>query len=365
MVLAAGPGSLVPDSLLGLRRDWSPASSPVLKRRSSKASANAAEEQLQDSDAVRRWSSSTTLSAETVSAEGDEEESPPSQPAEHEPGDLVVLGLGVPLEFRSRSAVVTQVAETHCTVCVLDDSKRFGMGECWPGFADLCAESHMLRLGARVVVSGLQSAKTSAFNGCAGTISRHPVQGHPCFIQGKAGRGPQLAVCVRLESSAPGVAERSVLLEPRFLSEYGRALAEAARGLEEAASPMHRRQITDESTTSVAEPEEEVKQEPRAAAPGAQLPRSEAKTLDNEGGQPCVKEAASVSLVSRVRARWNWGILPGLPGFWGLFVLCIIARVFAVSAMTSHSWEGMGGALVLIYVIGFLCQWICLAVGGI
>merc|ERR1712045_356293 len=71
-----------------------------------------------------------------------------------ERGDIVLLTFGTPPEFRGSHAVVQQVSESHCTVAVLDESMRFGIGECWPNFTSVKVQSEMLRLGSRVVIDG-------------------------------------------------------------------------------------------------------------------------------------------------------------------------------------------------------------------
>mmetsp|Transcript_103337 Transcript_103337/g.269165 ORF Transcript_103337/g.269165 Transcript_103337/m.269165 type:complete len:543 (+) Transcript_103337:18-1646(+) len=132
-------------------------------------------------------------------------------------GDVVVLGRGVPSEYRRALAVVSKVASGHCTVVVLDEDRRIGIGECWPAMSDIVLESSLLRLGSRVCIDNMQGARTRRLNGLMGTISAHPREGHPVFIQ-KPGEGhrPKLVVCVTFDN--PKVAgERSALVEPRFL----------------------------------------------------------------------------------------------------------------------------------------------------
>jgi len=140
-----------------------------------------------------------------------------------------MLGPSAPPEHRFCQAVVTKVAEAHCTVVVLDAEHRTGVGECWPGFADLHTESCTLRLGSRVVVEGMQSAKTRRLNGLTGVISSHPRQGHPTFVRKpSAPDRPQLTVCVVFDDPV-AAGERSALLEPRFLVPYS-TVAEQATG---------------------------------------------------------------------------------------------------------------------------------------
>lgn len=134
-----------------------------------------------------------------------------------QPGDIVTLGCRAPEEYRGAPAVVTAVAETHCTVVVLDESKRFGIGECWPSFQDLHIECRQLRIGSEVCIGGMQASKTKKLNGFSGKIRKHKREGHPFFIQKPSMPDtPQLCVCVRLDE--PEMAgERVVMLEPRFL----------------------------------------------------------------------------------------------------------------------------------------------------
>jgi len=138
-------------------------------------------------------------------------------PIRPEPGDLVQLVRMVPQEYYQHFAVVTQAAESHCTVIVLDESLRFGIGECWPCFKDLKLLSCALRLGSRVVIDGLQGGKTRRLNGFAGTVATHKREGHPSFVRKKSSPDrPQLIVCVRLDDPE-AAGETQVLLEPRFL----------------------------------------------------------------------------------------------------------------------------------------------------
>lgn len=154
-------------------------------------------------------------------------------------GDVVLLGSQVVSEFRHKHAVVTEVHKAHCTVAVLDDSHRFGVGECWPGFSDVSVLSTDWRLGSEVIVDGLQGAKTRAFNGKTGVIVVHPKQGHPCFLQksGEAGSEdrphPQLTLCVSLPPAEPGGKEKKTLLEPRFLKTVAAYFDQAAGNLED------------------------------------------------------------------------------------------------------------------------------------
>lgn len=132
-----------------------------------------------------------------------------------------MLSAGVPLEFRNSRAVITCVKSSHCTACALDETGRFGAGECWPNFADVKLVSTTLRLGNRVVVDGCSGPQTLWLNGHAGTIVSNKRYGHPCFVHSKRhlSRPPQFNVCICLEQP-PSPSERLVLIEPRFLFDF-------------------------------------------------------------------------------------------------------------------------------------------------
>jgi len=138
-----------------------------------------------------------------------------SSGGEPEVGDIVVLGPGVPPRFRQRPAVVVEVGEGCCAVTVLDDARRFAVGACRPTFADVRRESRLMRLGTRVVVDGLQGAKSQPLNGLTGEIAGSQRMGHPLFVSTKG--TPQLMTYVRLDRPPAG-SDKSVLLEPRFLA---------------------------------------------------------------------------------------------------------------------------------------------------
>jgi hypothetical protein len=142
-----------------------------------------------------------------------------------EVGDFVLLGHGAPQEYRSCHGVVKKVAETHCTVVVLDSTCSQGVGECWPDFADVAVESKALRIGRRVVVEGMRGNRFKHLNGLTGTISRHPREGHPTFVKKSA----RLTVCVVFDS--PGVSFK--LMEPRFLTSYDSILEQETKALQE------------------------------------------------------------------------------------------------------------------------------------
>jgi len=143
-----------------------------------------------------------------------------NQPGEHlfAPGDMVLLGKAVTAEHRHRPAIITSVATSHCTVVVLDESRRYGVGECWPNFADIQLESEAWHLGSLVVVNGLQRGKSVRLNGLVGTITKHPRNGHPTFIHKPSKPDlAQLTLCVRFQDPE-AAGQKSVLLEPKFLT---------------------------------------------------------------------------------------------------------------------------------------------------
>ena len=157
-----------------------------------------------------------------------------------EVGDVVTLvGAGVPREHLFRAAIITKMADCHCTVSVLDDSRRFGIGECWPGFDDIELENPGLRLGTRVVISGMQHVRTRHMNTLTGVISVHPRQGHPCFIKKPSNPNPQLAVCVTFDD-AVAAKDRNAVLEPRFLTSFDAAAVQQTQNLLETAEMLKR-----------------------------------------------------------------------------------------------------------------------------
>lgn len=156
----------------------------------------------------------------------------PEAVTEVEPGDLVLLGPGVPHEYRLCPAVVTKVAERHCTVVVLNSEQRIAVGECWPGFRDIAmVENRMLRLGTHVVVQGMQGQRTQRLNGFSGVVSLHPKQGHPTFVCKPSAPGqPQLTICVCFDDPE-AAGERTALIEPRFLQPYDDAVQKMSNSL--------------------------------------------------------------------------------------------------------------------------------------
>mmetsp|Transcript_4825 Transcript_4825/g.14046 ORF Transcript_4825/g.14046 Transcript_4825/m.14046 type:complete len:276 (+) Transcript_4825:112-939(+) len=176
------------------------------------------------------------LLSRCVWPERGEQAGPPGEPPEL--GDLVLLGLGCPEEHRGCAAVVTELREEHCTVAVLDETRRYAIGNCWPCFNDISVQSRAWRLGARVAVSGMKGSATKGFNGCVGTIARHPREGHPSFVcKASAPNTPQLVVCVRFDDAA-AAGKVSALLEPRFLVPYEAHLTQVAQDLENATADL-------------------------------------------------------------------------------------------------------------------------------
>ena len=138
-------------------------------------------------------------------------------------GDCVLLGYGVLQEHRACPAIVTKVADTHCTVAVLDGEMQYGIGECWPCFHDISLTTCMLRLGMQVVVKGMSGDNTKHLNGLTGTIFEHPREGHPVFVRkAKCPECPRLAVAIKFHDPR-AAKQRSALLEPQFLRPYDEA----------------------------------------------------------------------------------------------------------------------------------------------
>jgi len=153
-------------------------------------------------------------------------------------GDVVMLSDRVPQEYRTCPAIVTSVAEKHCTVAVLDEARQVGIGECWPGFHDISLVSSMLRLGTQVVISGMGGARTKHLNGLTGTICEHPREGHPSFVRKPSSPDkPQLTVCISFNDPSAS-SGRAALVEPRFLISFEDATLRATESLEEAASSL-------------------------------------------------------------------------------------------------------------------------------
>uniref|UniRef100_A0A7S1A9Y4 Uncharacterized protein n=1 Tax=Noctiluca scintillans TaxID=2966 RepID=A0A7S1A9Y4_NOCSC len=187
-------------------------------------------------DDVAHSDTSTELQ-EDADGVGEDEEVSVAEVVVPEVGDIVVLGVGAPAEYRGSSAVVTKVAAAHCTVVVLDQNHRFGAGECWPSFDDVLIQNCRGRLGTRVIIDGLKGAKTKRLNGLRGTISEHPREGHPTFIRKAAAPlNPQLTLCVELDE--PDAGEKLVLLEPRFLMQYDQYMENISSNLGKAIADM-------------------------------------------------------------------------------------------------------------------------------
>lgn len=155
---------------------------------------------------------------------------------EPELGDIVKLGPGTPHEYRGCSGVVTTVFEEHCSVIVLDDSLKFGVGECWPNFQDFAVTCASWRIGNRVVISGLRSIRHAKLNGLTGAISIHPSRGHPLFVQKPSVPDkPRFAVYVRFDDPI-AAGQQAAILEPQFLVVHDRKISDLADALEELAA---------------------------------------------------------------------------------------------------------------------------------
>jgi len=153
-------------------------------------------------------------------------------------GDIVVLGANTPAEYRDCPAVVVEVFASHCSVIVLDEDRRFGVGECWPNFEDVLVDSCTLRLGTRIVIDGMCGKRTQRFNGHSGTISPHPREGHPVLIRKPScPDSPQLTVCVLFDNPQE-TGEKSALLEPRFLFRYDEAVKRVTKCLGDAVASL-------------------------------------------------------------------------------------------------------------------------------
>lgn len=138
-------------------------------------------------------------------------------------GDVVKIVAGV---SRGTSAVVTEVAERHCTVALLDDAMSKGLGQLWPSFDQLELVSSAWRLGERVVLQGLTAPKLQHLNGLRGVVAKHPRQEHPAFVTRQQAASPtnkqaepsepQLRLVVRMDD--PKLAgSTSVLVEARHV----------------------------------------------------------------------------------------------------------------------------------------------------
>eukprot|EP00927_Polykrikos_kofoidii_P085096 TRINITY_DN9154_c0_g1_i2.p1 TRINITY_DN9154_c0_g1~~TRINITY_DN9154_c0_g1_i2.p1 ORF type:complete len:986 (+),score=134.30 TRINITY_DN9154_c0_g1_i2:77-3034(+) len=160
-------------------------------------------------------------------------------PRPHVGDEVMLVGPGIPHDYRSRPAVVTKVAEAHCTAVVLDDARQCGHGECWPSFHDVQLDRERCwRLGSRVVLSSLTGRDTRRLNGLQGEIVEHPREGHPCFIRKpSAPESAVLTICVRLDD--PGSAgHQVVLMKPRFLELYDIYVEHLSARLEDAIKPI-------------------------------------------------------------------------------------------------------------------------------
>eukprot|EP00929_Paragymnodinium_shiwhaense_P059082 TRINITY_DN29575_c0_g1_i1.p1 TRINITY_DN29575_c0_g1~~TRINITY_DN29575_c0_g1_i1.p1 ORF type:complete len:600 (-),score=106.92 TRINITY_DN29575_c0_g1_i1:391-2103(-) len=138
-------------------------------------------------------------------------------------GDIVRLGMSAMPEFRGKPAVVKQVHTTHCTVIVLEEAMRFGLGESWPSFGDITLQSSKLRIGSKVVLDGLTGKQTRRMNSLSGVVIARPrdeQDGHIRFItKASAPTEPLLVVLVKFDD-ARLAGQASMLVEPRHLVSY-------------------------------------------------------------------------------------------------------------------------------------------------
>eukprot|EP00929_Paragymnodinium_shiwhaense_P069201 TRINITY_DN34909_c0_g1_i1.p1 TRINITY_DN34909_c0_g1~~TRINITY_DN34909_c0_g1_i1.p1 ORF type:complete len:340 (-),score=70.40 TRINITY_DN34909_c0_g1_i1:224-1243(-) len=141
-------------------------------------------------------------------------------------GDMVRLGDKVPTEFRGLSAVVTKVADQHCTVAVLSEDCRHVLGELWPYYQDVTQTHRLGRLSSRVEIFGMKGPKTACCNGCMGTVVSHQKEGHPCFIAKPNSPQPLATVCVQLDSPPRGDLKK-VLVDFRYLTTPGKVATSA------------------------------------------------------------------------------------------------------------------------------------------
>jgi len=104
----------------------------------------------------------------------------------------------------------------------LDSSRTFRIGECNVTLEDVSAIHSEWRLGARLVMKGIASARLKHLNGLFARVCEHKRHGFPCFVQ--KGRDSsakfKLNICVRWED--PSVdSSGALLLEPWQLSPPG------------------------------------------------------------------------------------------------------------------------------------------------
>eukprot|EP00929_Paragymnodinium_shiwhaense_P113226 TRINITY_DN81485_c0_g1_i1.p1 TRINITY_DN81485_c0_g1~~TRINITY_DN81485_c0_g1_i1.p1 ORF type:complete len:353 (+),score=61.06 TRINITY_DN81485_c0_g1_i1:114-1061(+) len=131
-------------------------------------------------------------------------------------GSIVMLGAGAPPEYRQHEAVVMQVHAGHCSVIVLDEEGRFGIGECWPCFKDV-VQVKSWSVDAKVRICGLKGAQATILNGQTGVIRADRKQGHPAFIEKANMPGkPLLVLCIKLDDPE-SAGKKTMLIEPRFL----------------------------------------------------------------------------------------------------------------------------------------------------
>jgi hypothetical protein len=148
-------------------------------------------------------------------------------------GDRVQLDRWrAPPAYRGHDAIITHQDEDHCTVTVLEETGRFGIGECWPFYADISLRSKILRLRSRVVIDGASGKRLGKLNGKVGTVVAHPHSGHPPFIEKLNAENPQLMACVKLDDPENKL-DCLVMVEPRNLVPHADFLERTTSQLKE------------------------------------------------------------------------------------------------------------------------------------
>lgn len=184
-----------------------------------------------------KWATTPTIVANACLpyALPDTPKSPRRQELDWTPhlGDIVMLGRRAPAEFRSSSAIITKLALNHCTAIVLDPSHSFGICEVWPCYADVELHSNAWRINTKVIIDGLKGKRGQNLNGSSGIIRAHPRSGHPSFV-GKPSDPDKavLTICIQLDNPQLIGGEKSVLLEPRFLTPHDKKMEDEAFALE-------------------------------------------------------------------------------------------------------------------------------------
>mmetsp|Transcript_51980 Transcript_51980/g.123753 ORF Transcript_51980/g.123753 Transcript_51980/m.123753 type:complete len:223 (-) Transcript_51980:87-755(-) len=115
-------------------------------------------------------------------------------------GDVVVLrkSAGIPSEFHSKVAIISDMKPTHCTVYLLNDDCSQGMAELWPGYHDLQLINKLCRIGSKVKCSGIPKGPGAYLNNLSATVQEHPKDGHPQWpdSRGELQKGGRLFVFI-------------------------------------------------------------------------------------------------------------------------------------------------------------------------